>query len=133
MRTLLACAAVAIQLAGAASWPDDVSRPRSSHLAAAYIDARSPKTAGVLAETVAIEFYSGHPVRAVSFTFPKELVLRSLDGTSGDDISYVVIDARVTPKNLDAIRQGWDTLLARHFELVAVDAPGLRVYRRRGQ
>jgi hypothetical protein len=110
-----------------------VSRTNGSRVAAAYIAAHSPTTAGVLAETVAIEFYSGRPVRAVSFTFPKDLVLRSLDGTSGDDISYVVINARVPPKNLDAIRQQWDTLLAQHFELVPANAPGLHVYRRRGQ
>jgi 4-amino-4-deoxy-L-arabinose transferase-like glycosyltransferase len=132
-RTLVAAAAIGIQLAGSPTWPDDVPRANGSRVAAAYIAAHSPPTAGVMAETVAIEFYSNRPVRPVSFTFPKDVVLRSLDGTSGDDISYVVINAKVPPKNLDAIRQKWDALLAEHFELVPADAPGLHVYRRRGQ
>ena len=104
-----------------------------SRVAAAYIAAVSSPSAGVLAETVAIEFYSGHPVRAVSFTFPRELILRSLDGSSGDDISFVVVNSGAIPKNLEPIREGWDRLLLHHFELVPVGAPGLHVYRRRGR
>jgi hypothetical protein len=37
---------------------------------------------------------------------------------SGDDISFVVIDSTTPPKNLDAIRPQWNTLLAQHYELV---------------
>jgi hypothetical protein len=43
----------------------------------------------------------------------------------------VVVDATVAIKNLDAIRPQWNTLLAKHFELVPAGAPGLQVYRRR--
>jgi len=132
-RTLLASAAIAIQLADSPSLAYELPRPNGSRVAAAYIAAHSQPTAGVLAETVAIEFYSGRPVRAVSFTFPKELVLQSLTGTSGDDISFVVIDGTTAPKNFDAIRQQWNTLLAQHFELIPVGAPGLNVYLRRTQ
>jgi hypothetical protein len=87
----------------------------------------------VLAETVSIDFYTGHPVRPVSFTFPRELILRSLDGSSGDDISFVVVSSRAIPRNLESIREGWDRLLLHHFELVPAAAPGLHVYRRRGR
>jgi hypothetical protein len=130
-RALLASTAIAIQLADSPSSAYELPRPNGSRVAAAYIAAHSPRTAGVLAETVAIEFYSDRPVRAVSFTFPRQLVLQSLEGTSGDDISYVVIDPNSAPKNLDAIRQQWNTLVGEHFELVSAGAPGLHVYRRR--
>jgi hypothetical protein len=122
-RTLLA-------LAGSSSRPDELPRPNGSRIAAAYIAAHSPPSAGVLAETVAIEFYSGHPVRALGNTYPREFVLRSLEGTSGDDISFVVVDATAGPKNLDELRQQWNALLAEHFELVSTGAPGVHVYRR---
>jgi hypothetical protein len=131
-RILLAIAAIGIHSAGATPSAFELPRPNASRVAAAYIAAVSSPTAGVLAETVAIEFYSGHPVRAVSFTFPKELILQSLDGSSGDDISFVVVNSETVPKNLEPIRDGWDRLLLQHFELVPVDAPGLHVYRRRG-
>jgi 4-amino-4-deoxy-L-arabinose transferase-like glycosyltransferase len=130
-RTLLAAAAITIQLAGSLSVPHEMRRSNGSRVAAAYIAENSEPTAGVLAETVAVEFYADRPVRAVSFTFPRQLVLQSLEGTSGDNISYVVVDAAVAPKNLDAVRQQWDRLLAEHFELVPAGAPGLKVYRRR--
>jgi len=130
-RALLASAAIVIQLADAPSSPYEVPRPNGSRVAAAYIAAHSPRTAGVLAETVAIEFYSERPVRAVSFTVPRDLILQSLDGTSGDDISYVVIESGSAPKNLDAMQQQWSTLVGEHFELVSAGAPGLQVYRRR--
>jgi len=130
-RALLASAAIAIQVADSPSSPYQLPRPNGSRVAAAYIAAHSPRTAGVLAETVAIEFYSDRPVRAVSFTFPKKLILQSLDGTSGDDISYVVVDANAPPKNLDAAQEQWDRLVGEHFELVSAGAPGLHVYRRR--
>jgi hypothetical protein len=129
-RITLASAACAIQLAGAASLPDGRPRPNGSRVAAAYIAAHSLPTAGVLAETVAIEFYSGHPVRPVGFTYPQQIVLRSLEGTSGDDISFVVVDAGATPGRLHELRQQWDKLLAEHFDLVAAGAPGLNVYQR---
>jgi 4-amino-4-deoxy-L-arabinose transferase-like glycosyltransferase len=130
-RALLASAAIVIQLADSPASPYQLPRPNGSRVAAAYIAAHSPRTAGVLADTVAIEFYSERPVRAVSFTFPRQLVLQSLDGTSGDDISYVVIEPGPAPKNLDAMQQQWNTLLGEHFELVSAGAPGLHVYRRR--
>jgi hypothetical protein len=130
-RALLASGAIAIQFAGAPSSPYEVPRPNGSRVAAAYIAAHSDRTTGVLAETVAIEFYADRPVRAVSFTFPRELLLQSLEGRSRDDISYVVIDAGAAPKNLDAIRPQWNALMAQHFELVSAGAPGLHVYRRR--
>jgi hypothetical protein len=129
--TILAAAAVVIQLVDSGSLSIEYPRPNGSRVAAAYVAAHSPSTAGVVADTVAIEFYSGHPVRPVSFTFPKEMILRSLDGTSGDDITYVVIDSRAAPKNIDSIRERWDALLAEHFELVSAGAPGLRVFQRR--
>jgi hypothetical protein len=132
-RTLLALAATAIQLADSPSLPYERPRPNGSRVAAAYIAAHSPPTAGVLAETVAIEFYSGRPVRPPPFTYPRELVLRSLEGRSSDDISFVVVDPRSTHRNLDAIRQQWNTSLAEHFELVSANAPGLSVYRRRAR
>jgi len=128
---LLGSSAIAIQLAGSASSSYQLPRPNGSRVAAAYIAAHSLPTAGVLAETVAIEFYADRPVRVVSFTYPRELVLQSLEGKSGDDISFVVVDANVAIKNLDAIRPQWNTLLAKHFELVPAGAPGLQVYRRR--
>jgi hypothetical protein len=87
----------------------------------------------VLAETVAIEFYSGHPVQALGNTFPRELVLQSLEGRIPGNISFVVVDATAPPKNLGSIQQQWNALLARHFEPVAIAAPGLNVYRRRSQ
>jgi 4-amino-4-deoxy-L-arabinose transferase-like glycosyltransferase len=130
-RALVACAAIAIQIAGSPSRPDEVPVPNGSRVAAGYIAAHSTPPAGVLAETVAIEFYSGHPVRAVGNTYPKHIVLQSLEGKSGDDISFVVVKPGVAPKNLEALRQQWDTLLAEHFELVSTAAPGLHVYRRR--
>jgi len=115
------------RLSGSPSSTYERPRPNGSRVATAYIAAHSAQAV----ETVAIEFYCDRPVRAVSFTFPRELVLRSLEGTSGDDISYVVTDSAAAPENLDAIRQQWDTLMAEHFELVSVGAPGLNVYRRR--
>jgi 4-amino-4-deoxy-L-arabinose transferase-like glycosyltransferase len=132
-RTALALTAMAIQLAGSPAYAVQRPRPNGTRVAAAYIAAHSPATAGVLAETVAIEFYSGRPVRAVPFTHPKELIVRSLEGTSGDDISFVVIRAGAVPANLDSIRQQWETLLSRHFEIVSIGAPGLHVYRRKRQ
>jgi 4-amino-4-deoxy-L-arabinose transferase-like glycosyltransferase len=129
-RLLLAIAAIGIHVAGATPSLFELPRANASRVAAAYIAAVSSPAAGVLAETVAIEFYCGHPVRAVSFTYPKELILRSLDGSSGD-ITFVVVDSRTVPKNLELIRDGWDRLLLQHFELVPVGAPGLHVYRRR--
>jgi 4-amino-4-deoxy-L-arabinose transferase-like glycosyltransferase len=131
LRALLALAAIAIQIAGAPPGQYAPPRPNGSHAAATYIAAHSAPDAGVLAETVAIEFYSGRPVRALGNTFPRELVLSSLEGKSADDISFVVVDARAAPKNLDALRREWDRLLAKHFELVPAGAPGLHVYRRR--
>jgi hypothetical protein len=130
-RTLVASSAIAIQIAGSLSLYER-PRPNGSRVAAAYIAAHDPRTSGVLADTVAIEFYSGHPVRAVPFTYPRELVLRSLEGRSGEDISFVVVDPSSAHRNLDAVRQQWNTLLGEHFELVAAGAPGLHVYRRRG-
>jgi dolichyl-phosphate-mannose-protein mannosyltransferase len=131
-RMLLVFAAITIQFAGS-STVYGLTRPNGSRDAAAYIAANSAPMAGVLAETVAIEFYSDHPVRAVSHTYPRQLVLRSLEGTSGDDISYVVIDAKVPPENLESIEPQWSRLLAEHFELVPSVARGLHVYRRRPQ
>ena len=130
-RTLVAAAATAVQFADSPSTTYEVPRPNGSRLAAAYIAAHSEPTAGVLADTIAIEFYSGRPVRATPFTYPRELVLRSLDGTSGDDISFVVVTPGPMHRNLSAIRQQWDSLLAEHFELVPAGAPGLNVYQRR--
>jgi len=130
-RAALACAAVAIQLADPPEAPFEPPRPNGSRIAAAYIAGHSRPGAGVMAETVAIEFYSDHPVRPISFTFPRELVLRSLEGTSGDDISFVVVEVGVAPKNIDSIRDRWNRLIAEHFELVPAGAPGLEVYRRR--
>lgn len=132
-RTLLALAAAAIQLADSPSLPYELPRPNGSRVAAAYIAAHSSPTAGVLADTIAIEFYSGRPVRPPPFTYPRELVLRSLEGSSGDDISFVVVDPSSAHRNLDVIRQQWNTLLAEHFELVSAEAPGLNVYRRRAR
>jgi hypothetical protein len=129
-RILLAVTAIGIHVAGAPPSVFELPRPNASRVAAAYIAAVSSPSAGVLAETVAIEFYCGHPVRAVSFTYPRQLVLRSLDGSSGD-ITFVAVNSRAVPKNLEPIRNEWDRLLAQHFELVPVGAPGLHVYRRR--
>lgn len=130
-RIVLAVAAMAIHLAGSPA--DALRQPRrnGSRVAATYIAAHGPATSGVLAETVAIEFYSLHPVQVAPYTYPRELVLRSLEGTSGDDVSFVVVGAGATSANLDSIRQQWDTLLSRHFELVSTGAPGLLVYRRK--
>jgi hypothetical protein len=132
-RMVLALAAMAIQLAGFPAYAYQLPRPNGSRVAAAYIAASSPATAGVLAETVAIEFYSGRPVRAVPFTHPKDLIVRSLEGTSGDDISFVVVRSGAEPANLDSIREQWETLLSRHFEIASIGAPGLHVYRRKGR
>jgi hypothetical protein len=132
-RTLLAVAAIVIQIAGSPSSVFDLPRPNGSRVAAAYIAAHSPTTAGVLAETVAIEFYSGHPVQALGNTYPRQIVLSSLEGRNADDISFVVVDATAPPKNLDALRQQWNTLLAEQFELVPAGAPRLHVYRRRAR
>jgi hypothetical protein len=131
-RSLLAIAAVAIQLIDRPSLAYERPRPNGSRIAAAYIAQHSRASAGVLAETVAIDFYSDHPVRAVAFTYPREVILESLAGTNPDDISYVVIDGSGSPKNIDPIRQQWNTLLGEHFEVVAAGAPGLNVYRRIG-
>jgi hypothetical protein len=130
MRVGLAGAAVAVQIAGS---PALLERPRlnASHAVASYIAARSPSTAGVLADTVAIEFYSRLPVRAAPFTYPRELVLESLEGTVRDDILFVVIDSAGVHRNLDAYRQQIDALLARNFELVPAGGAALHVYRRR--
>jgi hypothetical protein len=132
-RAALALAMIVLQLAGSPAYAYQQPRPKASRVAAAYIAAHGQARSGVLAETVAIEFYSRHPVRAASFTYPRELVLRSLEGTSGDDISFVVVRRGVTPANLDSIRPQWDTLLSRHFELVSADAAGLDVYRRKSE
>jgi hypothetical protein len=133
MRIVLAAAAIAIHLVGAPAYAYWRPRLNGSREAAAYIAANSPPTAGVLAETLAIEFYSGRPVRAVPSTYPRELILRSLEGTSGDDISFVVVRPGVTPRNLEEIQQQWNTLLSRHFEVASTGATGLAVYRRRNQ
>ena len=132
-RILLAMVAIGIHVAGAPPSVFELPRRNASRVAAAYIAAVSSPSAGVLAETVSIEFYTGHPVRPVSFTFPRELILRSLDGSSGDDISFVVVSSRAIPRHLESIREGWDRLLLHHFELVPAAAPGLHVYRRRGR
>ena len=132
-RILLIATALAIHLAGSPIWPYQRPRPNGSRTAAEYIAASSPPTEGVLAETVAIEFYSGHPVQALGNTFPRELVLQSLEGRTPENISFVVVDATAPPKNLSSIQQQWNALLARHFEPVAIVAPGLKVYRRRSQ
>jgi hypothetical protein len=132
-RILLAVTAIGIHVAGAPPSVFELPRPNASRVAAAYIAAVSSPSAGVLAETVSIEFYTGHPVRPVSFTLPRELILRSLDGSSGDDISFVVVSSSAIPKNLEPVGEGWDRLLLHHFELVPAGAPGLHVYRRRGR
>jgi len=75
----------------------------------------------------------GRPVRAAPFTYPREQVLRSLEGTSGDDIRFAVVDPAGPHRNLGALRPQWEALLATHFELVPADAAGLHVYRRREQ
>jgi len=130
-RTLLALSAIAIQFADSPSVSYERPRPNGSRVAAAYIAANSPPTAGVLADTLAIEFYTGRPVRPPPFTYPRELVLRSLEGRTADDISFVVVDPGTMHRNLDAIRPQWHALLAEHFEPVPAQAPGLIVYRRR--
>jgi 4-amino-4-deoxy-L-arabinose transferase-like glycosyltransferase len=130
MCTLMALAVIAIQIAGSPLSPYQPPGRNGSRVAAAYIAAHSPPGAGVLAETLAIEFYSGRPVRAIGL-FSRSLLLRALDGTSKDGISFVVIDAAGPPRNVDAVRQEWDALLANHFELVPAGAPGLHVYSRR--
>ena len=130
-RALLAATAIAIQIAGSPASVFELPRPNGSRVAATYIAAHSPRTAGVLAETVAVEFYTGHPVQALGNTYPREIVLSSLAGTNADDISFVVVDATAPPKNLDTLRQQWDRLLAENFEMVPAGAPGLHVYRRR--
>jgi 4-amino-4-deoxy-L-arabinose transferase-like glycosyltransferase len=132
-RILLAMVAVGINVAGAPPSAFELPRRNGSRVAAAYIAAVGSPSAGVLAETVSIEFYTGHPVRPVSFTLPRELILRSLDGSSGDDISFVVVSSSAIPKNLEPVGEGWDRLLLHHFELVPAGAPGLHVYRRRGR
>ena len=130
-QALLAGMASAVQLADTPSTIYELPRPNGSRVAAAYIAANSAPTAGVLADTVAIEFYTGRPVRATPFTYPRELVLRSLDGTSGDDISFVVVTPGPVHRNLESIRPQYQALLAEHFELAPAGAPGLDVYRRR--
>lgn len=130
-RTLVAVIATAVQFADSPSTIYDLPRPNGSRVAARYIAANSQPNAGVLADTVAIDFYTGRPVRATPFTYPRELVLRSLEGTSGDDISFVVVEHGPMHRNLAAVRPQWDALLAEHFELVPTGAPGLDVYRRR--
>jgi hypothetical protein len=129
-RGCLAIAAATAQLIDGPSADYDRPRPNGSRVAAAYIAAHSDPAEGVLADTVAIEFYTGRPVRATPFTFPRELLLRSLDGSSPDRISFVVVTDGPMHRNLDAIRTQWDALLARHFELAPVAAPGLKVYQR---
>jgi hypothetical protein len=130
-RTILASAVVAIQIASSSAFPDEIPQPNGSRAAAKYIAAHSRPDAGVLAETVAIDFYSGHPVRPLGNTYPRQLVLRSLEGTSGDDISFVAANSGAPPKNLDDILQEWNRLLAEHFEPISIAAPGLQLYRRR--
>jgi len=126
---VFAVAVAAIQFAGtppgAYRWP----APNASRMANDYIVANSVQTNGVLAETVAIEFYSGRPVRALPWTFPTELLLRSLDGTSGDDITFVVVRDGVLPRNLEPVRADWDRLLRTHFKPVWAGA-GLHVFQR---
>jgi hypothetical protein len=130
-QTLLALSATAIQLADSPSAAYERPRANGSRVAAGYIAANSSPTAGVLADTIAVEFYTGHPVRPPPFTYPRELVLRSLEGRTPDDISFVIVDPSTMHRNLDSIRPQWNTLLAEHFEPAPVDAPGFIVYRRR--
>lgn len=130
-RGLLASAALAIQFADSPSADYEFPRPNGSKIAAAFIAAHSGPAEGVLADTTAIEFYTGRPVRAAPFTYPRELVLRSLEGTSGDRITFAVVAEGPMHRNLEAIRPQWDALLAEHFELVPAGAPGLKVYQRR--
>jgi 4-amino-4-deoxy-L-arabinose transferase-like glycosyltransferase len=132
-RALLASAVVAIQIVGSPAGQYAPPRPNRTRAAAEYIAAHSKPTAGVLAETVAIEFYSGRPVRGIGLTYSRQHILQSLEGTSGDDISFVVVDAVAPPKNLAPVRQQWDALLAAHFERVPAGAPGLHVYRRKAR
>jgi len=129
-RSLLAAVAVAVQLIDGPSAEYEWPRPNGSRVAAAYIAAHCNATDGVLADTVAVEFYTGRPVRAMAFTFPKELLLRSLDGTSHDRIAFVIVSDGPMHRNLKAIQTQWDALLATYFELAPVAAPGLRVYQR---
>jgi len=130
-RVVLAVTVILVSVGSSGTAFFEPPRPNGSHVAADYIAAHSTPTAGVLAETVAVEFYSGRPVRAIGKTYPREIVLRSLDGTSGDDISFVITDAKAPPRNLGQLDHQWDTLLARYFEPVAAGIPGLRVHRRK--
>jgi hypothetical protein len=133
--TAVAGAAVVIvlilQVGGAPPGAYVPPRPRGSAAAAAYIAAHSRPTDGVMATTVAVEFYTGRPVRSISFTYPRDLVLRSLDGTSGDHIAFVLLDAADPPKRMQGIADEWTRLLGEHFEPVPLEAGSITVFKRK--
>jgi hypothetical protein len=129
-RTLMALTAIVVQVSDSPAAAYSYPPPNGSRVAAAYIAAHSTQAEGVLADTVAVEFYTGRPVRSAPFT-PSAIVLQSLDGTSADPISFVIVAHGPMHRNVDVFRDRWNTLLAEHFEFVPVGAPGLDVYRRR--
>jgi hypothetical protein len=100
-----------------------------ARVAAEYVAAHGGQNAGVLADSVAIEFYSGRPVRPIGFVEP-DLLLRSLEGSTPDDISFVIVTAGTTPRGAEPVKAKWDALLQRHFVVAPTDIPGLRVYQR---
>ena len=130
-RTLLVTTALAIQITAYPASLYELPRVNGSRIVSGYIAAHGAPNAGVLADTIAPEFYSGHPVRIVPFTRPIELVLRSLEGTSGDDISFVAVIRGASHRNLEAVRDRWNALLAEHFEPVETTAAPWKLYRRR--
>jgi hypothetical protein len=98
--------------------------------AAQYIATHSAPYQGVLATTYAVQFYSGNPVRIIVDSTPA-LLLASLDGTTPDIISFVVIDHGSIPIGAGPIAADWQRLLQERFTLAPVDAPGLAVYVRK--
>jgi hypothetical protein len=104
-------------------------RPNNSRIASEYIKANSAPTAGVLAETVAIEFYSGRPVRFIPAGFSRKLVLASLAGETSDDIVFVVMNDR-TSSRLQPVEKELAQFLSQDFELVFTVAD-TRVFRRK--
>jgi hypothetical protein len=128
-RIALGAVVFAIQFAGSPP-PLNAWYTNSPRMAAAYIASRGRPSAGVLANSVAIEFYAGNPVRVIGFIAP-DLLFKSLAGTSGDDISFVAVDRGVTPARITHIERQWEELLSRHFQVAPIDIPGMLVYERK--